>query len=140
MGVTKMLANLGLPQLVLPLCGSMGIWQLSLMDTLLLFSDCPPASSCWVFWPFFWACDSAFQHYSTNPFSLGPGRSKTQGHSSVGRILSNHLSFRICLPISCRLASKCRSPGPAGTHASFLLAERLSFLVPLLQNKQIFCL
>lgn len=111
MGVTKMLANLGLPLLTLPPVAQWGSgscpWRIHCSYFLIVLQLVHARSS----WPFFWACDFAFQHYSTNPFSWGSERPKTQSHSSVGRILSNHLPSRICSPISCGLANRCSSPG-----------------------------
>lgn len=93
-------------------------------------------------WPFIWACDSAFQRYSTNPFSLDSGRPKTQGHSSGGRILSNHLPLQDLLAHLLQTGQQMQFAWPdqhTWASSSFLLAERLSFLAPLLQSKQTFC-
>lgn len=103
-------------------------------------------------WPFSWnvdlcrPADNSHSALVNRPFSLGSGRSKTQGHSSADRMPSNHLSSGTCSPISCGLASRGQSVwlGPAHPTPALppLLAESLFFffLAPLLQNKQKFCL
>lgn len=76
-------------------------------------------------------------------FSFSFGRSKTQDHLSTGRIFSNLFTSGTCLPSPAAWPAETSLLGLASIFRPALppeLEKKDFFLIPLLQNKQKFCL